>query len=67
MVELDERVGGPEFLTQFLASDQLAWAADQDGKHLKRLGFELDRPSATAQPGGGEVEFEDAEAKRRRT
>ena len=62
MLEVSEGVGWPEFLLQFLASDQFSGAEDQGFEHLKRLAGQTDADALLAQFGGLEIHLEDAEA-----
>ncbi len=62
MVEIDEGVGGPEFLAQIIASDHVASALQEQGEHLERLILQAELGAVLAQLAGGEVELEDAKA-----
>ena len=62
MVEVDEGVGGPEFLLQFFAGDDFSGALEQQGEHLEGLTLQAKLDSALAQFACAEVEFEDSEA-----
>jgi hypothetical protein len=45
VVEVHEGVGGPKFLAQFLASDDVAGALEQERENLERLLLQTELPA----------------------
>src|SRR5713101_6665855 len=62
VVKIDKRVGRPEFLLKFLASDQFTGTFEQHSQHLKWLALQNESVSVVAQFGGSQIELELAEA-----
>jgi hypothetical protein len=62
MIEINESVGGPNPLLQFVPSDDLAGMLKQDLKNLEGLLLELDPDPVLTQFSGASVQFEDTEA-----
>src|SRR5579863_4403702 len=62
VIEIDEGIGGPEFLADFFAGDDVAWALEEQGQDLKGLVLQAELRPVLAQLAGGQVKFEDAEA-----
>ncbi len=63
VVEVDERVGGPELLLQLFARDHLARPLQQQSQHLKGLLLQAQLDAALAQFSRAEVQLEDSEAR----
>ena len=63
VVEVHERIDGPDFRSQFLARHQLASMSEQRGKDLQRLPLKAPLHSVLAQFASTNVEVEHAEAK----
>src|SRR4051812_3045335 len=63
VVEVHERIGGPDFRSQLLARHQLAGVSEQRGKDLQRLPLKPVLHSVLAQFASANVEVEHAEAK----
>ena len=64
LVELDELVLGPEAVLELLSGDDLAGLLEQSLEDAERLVLQPHLHAALAQLAGGEVDLEDAEAKR---
>jgi hypothetical protein len=62
VVEVDEGVGGPEFLLKIFAGHDFSGAVEEHGKDLEGLSLEAKFDAAFAEFAGVQVEFEDAEA-----
>ena len=62
VVEIDESVGGPEFLLELFARDDFASAFEKQGENLERLALQAELDAAFAQFAGAEIEFEDSKA-----
>src|SRR3954469_14656297 len=63
VVEVHERIGGPDFRSQLFARDQLAAVSEQRGKYLQRWPRKPVLHSVLAQFASANVEVEHAEAK----
>src|SRR5205807_8467790 len=61
-VELDERIGAPEFLPQLLLRNRLSRTLEQCGQHLKGLFLEFDLQSALGQLARTKINLEEPEA-----
>src|SRR6185295_915419 len=61
VVEIDEGVGAPELLPDFVTGDRFAAPLDEQRQHLKRLCLKSDPGSAFPQFAASKVHFEDAE------
>lgn len=55
MVEIDERVGLPQALAQFLARDDIAGALEKEEKDVERAAPDLERAALLAQFAGATV------------
>src|SRR5438034_2270355 len=62
VVEVDERVRGPELVPQLLSGHHLARTLQEQGQQAKRLILQTDLASLPAQLSGREVDFEGPEA-----
>ena len=58
MVEIHERVRGPELLLQFLAADDLAGVLEQHRQDLEGLLLKPDSQAALAQLAGTKIQLE---------
>ena len=58
VVEVDERVGGPELLLQLFARDDFAGTFEQQRQHLEGLSLQAQLDAALAQFACAEIEFE---------
>ena len=58
MVEVDERILGPQTLLNFLAGDDVAGALEQESENLKRLLLQSNADTAFAELAGAHVELE---------
>jgi len=63
VVEIHERIGGPDFRSQLLARHQLAGVSEQRSKDVQRLPLKAPLHSVLAQFASTNVEVEHAEAK----
>ncbi len=61
IVEIHEGVGGPEFLAQIVAGDDLAGIFQQHRENLERLVLKANLQAAFAQFAGGEVRLKNSE------
>ena len=61
LVEVYERVGGPDFLSQLFPSDDLSGMIEHGAKDLERLVLELDLDTALPQLTRSAVDFEETE------
>src|SRR6266705_3785162 len=62
VVEVDERIRGPELVPQLLSGHHLARTLQEQGQQAKRLILQTDPQSLPAQLPGREVYFEGPEA-----
>jgi hypothetical protein len=62
VLEVDDRLAGPELPADFFAAHQLAWSLDQQGQDPQRLAFEPDLYPALAQLECAGIEFDVLEA-----
>ena len=65
VVEINERVGGPEALANLLAGDQLAGLLQQDFENLDRLALQLQPDAILTELSALRVELEGAETENR--
>jgi hypothetical protein len=63
VIEIDERVGGPEFFLQFFARYDFAAVFEKNRQELKRLLLKPDLQAVLAQFSSKKIHFEDPKAK----
>jgi len=61
LIEVDERVVGPDFLPDLFPRQELSGAARQEGEHFHGLRLKLDQPAASAQLAVRRIELETVE------
>ena len=66
LLEVHERVGGPQFLLQLFSADDLAGTLQQHGQDLHRLALQSDLHSLFVKFSGPQIKLEDPEAGDRR-
>ena len=66
MLKVHERVGRPEALTQLAPRHDFSRALNEHPQDLERLRLDRDLDPAFSQLSGGEIHFEDAEARDRK-
>ena len=64
MIEIDERVGGPDLLAKLFAGHDLSGTFQQNGENLEGLLLKPDAGAILAQLAGVEVHFENAKSHR---
>src|SRR5882757_3473803 len=62
VVEIDESVGGPDFLTQVIACNYAPGTFEQNAEDLKRLLLETHESAILAELSGRQVHLKDAKA-----
>lgn len=63
VVVIDEGSVGPKLVGDFVAGEDLAWAAEEHEEKLEGLGVEFDADAFAAEFAGGGVGFKSAELK----
>ena len=62
MIEINERVGWPQFVAQFLARDEFSAALEEERQDLKGFLLQLDLDPILAEFSGSKVNFEGGES-----
>jgi hypothetical protein len=62
VIEIDKRIGGPEFLAQFFSRNNFSFTLKKSDKHSKGLFLKLDLDAILAEFAAADINFKDSKS-----